>query len=77
MKKLFIIMSIMFSTMIVVGQTKKPIRSLVDLRDSTNTKSNVIIINCDCKCDTVPKTKSDTIPVAKIIYFRDEYIEFI
>jgi hypothetical protein len=36
-------------------------RSPVDLRDSNDVKSNVIIIKCDCTCDTVPKM--DTIPI--------------
>ena len=36
-------------------------RSLVDLRDSTSTKSKVIIIRCDCSCDTIPKI--DSLPI--------------
>jgi len=37
-------------------------RSPVDLRDSTEiNKPNVIIVECDCTCDTIPKI--DTIPI--------------
>jgi hypothetical protein len=56
-----ITVAIMFITflLMVVGLFAQ--RSPVDLRDSTETKSNVIIIRCDCTCDTIPKI--DSLPI--------------
>ena len=34
-------------------------QSTIDLRDSTSTRSQVIVIRCECECDSIQK--SDTL----------------
>ena len=80
MRRLIIVLCMMFSSLFIVAQTqnKKIIRSPVDLRDSTDIKPYVIIIDCSCECDSIPIIIiKDTIPVAKLIYKEDECIKFI
>ena len=59
-KNILVFVCVYILTICVVGVIKAQ-KSLVDLRDSTSTKNAVIIISCDCSCDTT-KTTKDSIP---------------
>ena len=52
---------LVFILLLSIMTTSSGQRSLVDLRDSTNVKRHVIIISCECSCDTIPKI--DSLPI--------------
>lgn len=62
----FVIVLIMclFVIFLFTSQSNKIIRSPVDLRDSTNTTPSVIIVECDCVCDSIPVyIPRDSVPI--------------